>query len=182
MKFTKVAVLLAVFALATVPMFGQLTATGTSQIKVVRTEWISFSVTTALPTLTIPANSLTSNSDNVVVQTAWNLGPSHSTGVQVCVSAAGALAGTGSNTDTIPVNEIFVTPKTGSPTALGSGTACGVAGAVAYTSYDTTTAAGRKNPTGTSENIPVYVDLGSYANDVAVDTYTGTLNLVAYAN
>jgi len=184
MKYTKVAVLLAVFALATVPMFGQVSATDTTPINVTRSESITISVTTDLPTLTIAAGAMVSDTKDVIVSSAWNLKQTRTSGVQICAYASGDLvgvsAGTTGNVDIIPVNNIYITPDGGSATALGSGTACGVAGAVQFKNYVTASAAERKNFAGQSDTIPVQVNLG--ATDVAADDYTGTLNLIAYSN
>ncbi len=140
------------------------------------------SVTTPLPQLVIPAGSLSAPAQSVVVQSSWNLKQSRTNGVQICAYVSSALIGTpaSGNGDTIPINNIYITPSGGSATALGSASlACGVAGAVQYTKYLTTTAAERKNFTGQSDTIPVSVTLST---DVAADTYTGTLNLIAYSN
>jgi len=185
MKGYKLYLAVAVLLLLAVPSFGQaVSSTATTPINVTRTESISISVTTALPTLTIPGGSLNSDIQNVVVQSSWNLKQTRTNGVQICVSAVGALAGvnagTTGNTDTIPVNNVYVTPSGGSATALGGATAvCGITGAVQFKNYPTTTAAQRKNTTGQSDTIPVQVKL---AADVAADSYTGTLNLTAYSN
>lgn len=185
MKGYKLYLAVAVLLVLAVPSFGQAVSnTATTPINVTRTESISISVTTALPTLTIAAGSLNSDTQNVVVQSSWNLKQSRTNGVQICVSAVGALAGvnagTTGNTDTIPVNNVYVTPSGGSSTALGGGAAvCGITGAVQFKSYPTGTAAQRKNTTGQSDTIPVQVKL---AADVAADSYTGTLNIMAYSN
>ena len=181
MKFTKVAVLLAVFALATVPMFGQITSTpvATTPISVLRGESISLIVSTPLPQLTLAVGALTSDTQNVIVHSSWNLKQTRTNGVQICAYTNSALAGTGGNPDTIAIGDIYITPSSGPAVALGSGTACGVSGAVEYTSYVTATAAERKNFSGQDDTIPVYVQIPT---DVAADTYTGTLNLIAYSN
>ncbi len=185
MKCYKLYVLAGVLLLLTVPSFAQaVSSTATTPINVTRAESLSISVTTPLPTLNIATGSLDSDTQNVVVRSLWNLKQTRTNGVQICVSAAGALAGvnagTSGNTDTIPVSAIHVTPSGGSSTALGGGTAqCGISGAVQFINYPTNTAALRKNPTGHSDTIPVQVKL---ATDVSSDDYTGTLNITAYSN
>lgn len=170
----------AVLLLLAVPSFGQaISNTATTPINVTRNESISISVNTALPTLTLTSGSLNSDIQNVGVQSSWNLKATRTTGVLICVSAVGALAGTTGNPDTIPVNNVYVTVSGGAATALGGApTACGIAGAVNFKTYPTTTGAQRKNLAGQSDTIPVQVKL---TTDVASDSYTGTLNITAYA-
>jgi hypothetical protein len=181
MKGYKFYLAVAVLLLLAVPSFGQAVSnTATTPINVTRGESISISVSTALPTMTIPTGSLNSEIENVVVQSSWNLKPARTNGVQICVFAVGALTGSTGNADTIPVNNVYVTPSGGSATALGGATVyCGIAGGVQFKVYPTTTAAQRKDLAGQSDTIPVQVKL---AADVTADTYTGTLNLTAYTN
>jgi len=181
MKGYKVYLAVAVLLLLALPSFGQAVSSAVNTpITVTRSESITISVTTALPTLTIPAGVLNSSPQNMVVFSSWNLKPTRTNGVQICVSAAAALTGSTGNADTIPVAAMYVTPSGGSATALGGATAnCGITGAVQFKSYATGTAAQRKNLTGQSDTIPVQVTL---ATDVTADTYTGNLTVTGYSN
>lgn len=182
MMYKRIGLVCVILALVSLPSVGQVAATATTPIKVNLSESLSLSVTTQLPTLSIAAGSLNSDTQNVVVTSSWNLNPSRTHGVYLCVSSSGALTGTAGNSDMIPVSSIYVTPSSGSSTAvaLGSATAnCGITGAVTVKMYPTTSASGRKNLTGQSDSIPVQVQL---SNNIAADSYTGTLTITAYTN
>jgi len=110
--------------------------------------------------------------------TTWNLKPSRNS-VAVCVFLSGALTGTGTNTDTVPMANILGQPDAaGSFTAI-TGNGCGQTGnALLINTYALTSPASRKN---VSKNDSVALEINDSALTLEADTYSGTLNIVAQA-
>jgi hypothetical protein len=155
-------------------------AVNTTQIYAVKAESLSI-VASTIPNFAIDAlgTGSVANQD-LTITTNWNL-VSTRTAVAVCAGMSSAgMAGTGTNTDVIPVSNVQASTST-TFAAINTAAACGTSSLVTAVSTNTLTAAtgglGRKNGTKVDT---LHLSLTGVDSALQADTYTGTITVYAF--
>ncbi len=182
--FSIAVIILALCAVAQMASAQDKTATATTQITATKGETLSVAAVTTNGAFDLDG-VLSSQTANVAITTTWNLKPLRATNVWVCATMPNPMAGNTGNGDSIPQSKINAKPNSGSYGSIDATISnCGLTKGVLVNTYplSPSTQANHKN---ISKADTLSVQLNLTAADVTAlqpDTYTGTINIVAYTN
>jgi len=129
---------------------------------------LTVSVISPLPNLTV--NGTSTNTGSMTIKTTWNTGGHYLGLVETCLYMTAPLTGTGGNPDSIAAAKVQITLPNGTTESIVGGGDCGVP--------TSTRIAWNLGVLSGNVNASVGFQVTGLGN-LAADTYSGTVNVVA---
>ncbi len=178
-------IILALCAVAQLAAAQVLQANQTTQITATKGETIGVSVVTTNGAFNLDGD-LSTQTANVAITTTWNLKPLRASNVWVCATMPNPMNGNAGNGDSIPQSKVSAKANGGSSVLMSAAqTQCAQTTGVLVNTY-TLSPSSQGNHKNISKADTLSLQLtpltAADITNLQPDTYTGTINIIAYTN